>query len=227
MARNMTISGSWLRSALAALGATAIGSIPAAGQTAGLLSGQFAGTAINSEFYRPPFTTFDGSPVSGTFLVDLTGCGASPAPMPVAGACLASARSILTAAIPGQSNSFGQPETLVQVFNTPSTQRLSITFGYMDPYSSARLELVGGANAFITGTDYSSLHAGVVDLAGSTLMLMGGRSYRAGVALGSFTFDQTGSSVPDAPTWTTLLLGFSTIGMAARVRRRKIDRAVQ
>jgi hypothetical protein len=206
---------------LLALTASAIGLIPVASHSAGLLSGHFDGTAFDSEFYNPPFGNFDNSPIPGSFLIDLSGCAAGPEPVPFPGACLASEASFLTAEVPGQSSTFGQPQTLVEVSNTPDTQRLSIIFGFTNPYSGARLELVGGANAFITGTDFSSLHPGTIDLAGSTLTLMGGRSYRASVALSSFTFDQSGAAVPDAPTWALLLTGLTMIGVTTRLRHRK------
>ena len=222
MPTNTCSSGRRVKRALAAIAVATAVSFPIAGHAAGLLSGEYAGTAINSQFFRPPFGDFNGSPVVGTFLIDLTGCVVSPVPVPFPGGCLASAASFLNATIPDQSNGYGQPETLLQVFNTPSTQRLSISFGYTAPYGSAQLDLVGGANAFIDGTDYSSLHVGRVDLAHSTLTLSGGRSYTAGVALGSLAFDQAAAGVPDAPTWAMLLAGFAMTGVATRVRTRHV-----
>ncbi|WP_419814284.1 hypothetical protein [Glacieibacterium sp.] len=213
--------GDRFKHGLLALLASAIGLVPVAGHSAGVLSGHFNGTAFDSEFYVPPFGDFDNSRIPGSFLIDLSGCVAGPEPVPFPGACLASEASFLTAVIPGQSSTYGQPQTLVEVSNTPDTQRLSIIFGFTNPYSGARLELVGGTNAFIIGTDFSSLHPGTVDLAGSTLTLMGGRTYRARVALSSFTFDQSGAAVPDAPTWALLLAGFTMIGVAGRVGQRR------
>lgn len=184
------------------------------------LSGTFAGTAVNSQNYTPPFGNFDGSTVTGSFLLDLSGCVVSVGPGPSTGGCDAAVSSFLKPVVPGGVTDFGQPDTFVQVTNTASMQRLSIVFGYMNPYTSADLELVGGVNAFINGSDYSSLHAGAIDLTRSALVLRGGRSYGTGVALNSFAIDQAVAGVPEASLWSMLLAGFIVTGWAVRRREQ-------
>lgn len=224
MVKTSVLFGRRCRRRLAALAIAILGFVPIAGHASGVLSGRYAGTAVDSAIFNPPYGNFDGALIQGTFLIELGGCG-SPEPAPIPDACLTTS-AFLTADVPEQPSYFGVPNTLVRVENTPTTQRVSFLFGFNEPYSSARLELVGGANAFINGTDYSSLQAGTIDLAQSSLTLMGGRTYRADVALTSLTLDQASGIVPDAPTWGLLLIGFTMVGVTARLRQGKSGHAL-
>lgn len=188
-----------------------------------ILTGTFAGTAVGSTLYDPfppgPPTHFDGTPISGTFRLDLTNCFLDTFPgSPFEGGCEATRSSYISGKFAYGSFQFGDPGVLATVTNTGSSQNLLVEFSVGDPYSRAYLSLTGGSNAFVDGVDYATLHPGKFDLATASIELEGGRSFRTAVALSSLRFDQVSE-----PAGLGVLAGATvSIGLARRRRNRTV-----
>ncbi len=185
-----------------------------------ILSGTFSGTALGSILFEPfppgPPTYFDGTPISGTFRLDLTNCSLDTRlGSPFAGGCQAQPDSYLSGKFAYGSFQFGYPGVLATVTNTRSSQNLLVEFSVSDPYSRAYLSLTGGSNAFVDGTDYATLHPGKFDLATAKIVLEGGRSFATAVALSSLRFDQVSE-----PAGLSVFAG-ATVSMGLARRRRR------
>ncbi len=188
-----------------------------------LVTGTFTGTAFNSLIFAPPpgGGNFDGTKVTGSFRIDLTGCTDQSFGNPFIGPnCGGSSfpfdnpnTFIKINSVKGLAY-FHLPEYISQLTNTATSQILTTNFAFMDPYSSAFLTIAGGPNAFIKSLDFSTLHAGTIDLAGSSLSFQAGRSYRSQVALTSLRFD----SVPESGSLLALatMLGAGVATLRAR-----------
>lgn len=183
-----------------------------------ILTGTFAGTAVDSVLYQPsppgPPTSFDGTPISGKFRLDLTNCFLDTRPgSPFAGGCAAQRSSYLSGNIVyGQFNFLGDAGVLATVTNTAFSQTLVMKFSVTDPYSRAYVSLTGGPNAFVDGTDYATLHQGKFDLATASIELRGGRSFATKVALSSLRFDQ----VPEPAGLNVFAGAIILVGLARR-----------
>ena len=195
---------------------------PTTAVAAPVLTGTFAGTAVNSILYQPfppgPPTSFDGTPVSGKFRLNLTNCLLDTRPgSPFAGGCEAQPDSYLSGNIIYGPFSFtGDAGVLATITNTASSQTLVMEFSVTDPYGRAYISLTGGPNAFVDGTDYATLHPGKFDLATASIELDAGRFFATKVALSSLRFDQVSE-----PAGLSVLAGATlSIGLARRRRNR-------
>ena len=180
-----------------------------------ILSGTYSGIGTEQIFAQtaPGITqTLTGVPVTGSFFVDATGCF----PFQIQrDSCSTSARNlVITAQTPQESGMFSQPLGLITVENGTGRQTLGLTGGYTNPYVQATLTLSGGADGFVQGTDFQSLSAGAVDLAGSSLAVYGGREYQIAVTLTSVVFN----SVPE-PASLPLLGGMAAFAVVAGFSR--------
>jgi len=197
-------------------------SVSALSQTAvaaPILNGTFAGTALGSILFEPfppgPPTHFDGTPISGTFRLDLTNCSLDTRfGSPFAGGCQARQPSYISGKFAYGSFQFGDPGVLATVTNTGSSQNLLVEFSVGDPYSRAYLSLTGGPNAFVDGVDYSTLHPGTFDLATAKIVLDGGRFFATAVAFSSLRFDQ----VPEPVGLSVFAGAVAALGLARRRR---------
>lgn len=197
-----------------------VAALPTTAVAAPILTGTFAGTAVDSVLYSPsppgPPISFDGTPISGKFRLDLTNCFLDTRPgSPFAGGCAAQPGSYLSGNIVyGQFNFLGDAGVLATVKNTASSQTLVMEFSVTDPYSRAYISLTGGPNAFVDGTDYATLHPGKFDLATASIQLDGGRFFATKVALSSLRLDQ----VPEPASSSVFAGAIVLMGLARRRR---------
>ena len=186
-----------------------------------VLTGTFAGTSTGTQIFQFPFGNFDNTPASGTFRIDLTGCSDSsfgnPAFGPNCGGYsgpFESPNTYLTLTTAEGTVRFGSPDYLAKLTNSPTSQKLDVNFSFMDPYSYNDLILVGLANAFVHGVDFSRLYPGKIDLGASSLNYQDGRNYRGQVSLTSLQF----TNVPEPSSWIALatMMGVGAAGVLAR-----------
>lgn len=160
------------------------------------------------------FITQMNVPATGTFSLDAGHCTpyvASPAFGP---SCFAGQPDpTISFAVPSiNSRTFTYLGGLVSVYNTPTSQKLVLIGGYaISSPVDGILTLVGGPNAFLDGTDFQSLHAGVVDLANSSFQNVSSRVLSTYIQFTSVTF----TDVPE-PSGAALLGAVACVGLAVR-----------
>ena len=188
-----------------------------------VITGSYTGLSTEDVVQRsaPGLVTLTNVPVTGTFGFDLTGCAVQVDPMPNAGSCFDTLVAFITynsPTFPSFTYNFGVPEGLglITVTNLQASQTVTFDAGYTNPYGSAILTLAGAPGAFIDGTDYQSLHPGTVNLAGSSLLVYGGRDFNAGVTLTSITIN----NVPE-PTTATLLATLIVLGVTLHLASQR------
>lgn len=196
--------------------AAALG-IGASGASAGGISGSFTGIVTSSSVY--PGGDVNGQLVAGTFGTQFTAC--RPLPPEANTECFVPQMPVIFS-IGARQYSFGAAAYEMPAFgfqNTAAGQTLSLNPDEGDPHGYVALSLSGPADAFVTGSDYNTLHPGPVFASSSTLFIAQRFDLVATIQLTSVQVDGI-AAVPEPSTWALLIAGFGATGAAVRVRRR-------
>ena len=205
--------------------ALALSSMMAAGTAAHatpIFAGSFVG--LSEDTIIAPgapggFITQMNVPATGTFSLDVGHCMPYTSSTVFVPSCFAGYPELtISFSVPSiQPFRSPYPGGLVSVYNTPTSQKLVLQGGYaISSPSEGILTLVGGPNAFLDGTDFQSLHAGVVDLSNSSFQNVGSRVLSTYIQFTSVTF----TDVPE-PSDAALLGAVACVGLAVRRGKRR------